>query len=98
MVDAGKDYSLAVLTPEGLVYSGDVVSLVAPGKSGKLGVLANHMPLLCALSKGALVCREREGAWLHFDIDEGILEVTPEGVRVLTDAAERVPIRIAPRF
>jgi F-type H+-transporting ATPase subunit epsilon len=98
MVDAGKDYSLTVLTPEGPVYSGDVVSLVAPGESGKLGVLAHHMPLLCALSKGELVCREREGAWLHFDIQEGILEVTPEGVRVLTDAAERVPIRIAPRF
>jgi F-type H+-transporting ATPase subunit epsilon len=98
MIDAIKHYSLTVLTPEGPVYTGDVVSLVAPGKSGKLGVLANHMPLLCALSKGALVCRERKGAWLHFDIEEGILEVTPQGVRVLTDSAERVPIRIAPRF
>lgn len=98
MIAVNKDYSLTVLTPEGIVYTGDVVSLVAPGKSGKLGVLAHHMPLLCALSKGELVCREKEGAWLHFEIEEGILEVTPEGVRILTDSAERVPIRIAPRF
>ena len=50
------------------------------------------------LSKGALVCREQKGAWLHFEIEEGILEVTPEGVRILTDSAERVPIKVAPRF
>ena len=98
MIDATKHYQLTVLTPEGPVYTGDVVSLVAPGKSGKLRVLAHHVPLLCALSKGALVCREQKGAWLHFEIEEGILEVTPEGVRILTDSAERVPIKVAPRF
>jgi F-type H+-transporting ATPase subunit epsilon len=98
MIETDNDYLLTLLTPEGIVYAGEVVSLVAPGRSGKLGVLAHHMPLLCALSKGELVCRDKEGAWLHFEIEEGILEVTPEGVRVLTDAATRVPIRIAPRF
>jgi F-type H+-transporting ATPase subunit epsilon len=98
MIEANRPYSLTVLTPEGTVYVGNIVSLVAPGRDGKLGVLANHMSLLCALAEGELVCREKEGAWLHFEIAEGILEVTPEGVRILTDAAERVPIRIAPRF
>jgi F-type H+-transporting ATPase subunit epsilon len=98
MIEADKPYSLTVLTPEGTVYTGNVVSLVVPGREGKLGVLANHMPLLCALAEGELVCREKGGAWLHFEIAEGILEVTPEGVRILTDSAERVPIRVAPRF
>ena len=72
--------------------------MVAPGLSGKLGVLSGHMPLLCVLKPGELVCREKKGGWLQFEIREGILEVTPEGANILTDGAVRIPVRVAPRF
>jgi len=98
MSEAEKEYKLSLLTPDGIVYSGDVVSMVAPGQSGKLGVLSGHMPLLCVLKSGPLVCREMGGRWLQFDIGEGVLRITPEEVSILTDTATRVPIRLAPRF
>lgn len=92
------DYPLAILTPSGTVYDGHVVSLVAPGASGRLGVLAHHMPLICVLTRGALLCHERTGAWLQFEIEAGILEVTPDRVEVIVDEARRAPLRVAPRF
>ncbi len=93
-----KDYRLAVVTPGGTVYEGDVVSIVAPGQEGRLGILADHMPLLCVLKPGALLCHEKTGAWLQFDIGPGLLEVTPQAVRVIADEARRVPLRVAPRY
>jgi len=72
--------------------------MVAPGASGKLGILNQHMPLLCLMNSGTLVCLEKGGSWLHFEISEGVLDVTPEGVDVIVDRAERVPISLAPRF
>jgi len=91
-------YSMTLMTPEGIVYAGEVISMVAPGASGKLGILNQHMPLLCLMNSGTLVCLEKGGSWLHFEISEGVLDVTPEGVDVIVDRAERVPISLAPRF
>lgn len=92
------DYRLDLVTPDGTVFAGQVVSAVAPGKSGRLGVLAGHMPLLCVLKPGVLLLHEKSSKWLQFEIGEGILEVTPEGVSVMADFARRAPLRVAPRF
>jgi len=98
MSEAENEYTLSLSTPDGTIYSGDIVSMVAPGLSGKLGILSGHMPLLCVLKAGPLVCREKGGRWLQFDIGEGVLRITPEGASVLSDTAIKVPIRLAPRF
>lgn len=89
---------MTLMTPEGIVYAGEVISMVAPGASGKLGILYQHMPLLCLMKSGTLVCLEKGGSWLHFEIGEGVLDVTPDGVDIMVDRAERVPISLAPRF
>jgi len=91
-------FPMKLMTPDGILYTGDVISMVAPGASGKLGILFQHMPLLCLLKSGTLICLDKRGAWLHFEIGEGFLDVTPEGVDVMVDSAERVPISLAPRF
>ncbi len=95
---SGNTYTLSLLTPSGTVFRGEVVSVVLPGVSGKLGVLAGHMPLLSLLRCGSLVCRERGGGWLQFEIGEGVLDVTPDSVEIMTDHVEKVPISLAPRF
>ena len=47
-----KAYKLEIITPQGTVYSGDVISIVAPGELGYLGVLAGHAPLVTTLVRG----------------------------------------------
>ncbi len=39
-----------VITPEKILYSGDVDMVVAPGVGGEKGILPLHMPLLTTLT------------------------------------------------
>lgn len=98
MMETEKTFSLTLVTPDGVAFQGDVVSVVVQGAGGKFGMLAGHMPLLSLVDAGTLVCRDASGGWFHFEIGEGILEATPEGVEIMTDSAERVAITLAPRF
>lgn len=55
---SGKPFALEILTPRRVVFRGEVVSLVAPGELGYLGVLANHAPLVTTLTAGTITYRD----------------------------------------
>ena len=80
---------LEVVTAERAVYSDDVDVVVAPGVEGQLGILPHHTPLMTMLQPGELRIR-RGGEELSLVISGGFLEVRPDRVIVLADAAERV--------
>jgi len=79
---------LDIVTAERIVYSGDVDLVVAPGIEGQLGILPHHAPLMTTLQVGELwVKKGREEFSLA--ISGGFLEVRPDRVIILADAAER---------
>jgi F-type H+-transporting ATPase subunit epsilon len=81
-----KSFSLEILTPRRKVFSGAVISLVAPAALGYLGVLANHAPLAASLTAGKVVYRTGQGeaAVLHLQ-GQGFLEVRRNQVTLLAD-------------
>jgi F-type H+-transporting ATPase subunit epsilon len=80
---------LDIVTAERLVFSEDVDVVVAPGVEGQLGILPHHTPLMTMLQPGELRVR-KAGAELSLAISGGFLEVRPDRVIILADAAERV--------
>ncbi len=82
------DFSLQILSPEKVVYEGNVVSLVAPGQEGYLGVMAHHAPMLAALTVGEFKITAADGKVAYFAISGGMLEVEKNKVVVYADAAE----------
>jgi len=79
---------LDIVTAERVVYSDDVDVIVAPGIEGQLGILPHHAPLMTTLQAGELRVRKgREEFFLA--ISGGFLEVRPDRIIVLADAAER---------
>ena len=80
-------YQLRIVTPEKILYSGDVTSLQAPGAEGSFGVLANHAPMVVALKTGALHFVD-DGDRQHLATSGGFVEVSGEGVSVLAETAE----------
>jgi len=79
---------LDIVTAERVVYSDDVDVIVAPGVEGQLGILPHHAPLMTTLQAGELRVRKgREEFFLA--ISGGFLEVRPDRIIVLADAAER---------
>ncbi len=79
---------LDIVTAERVVYSGEVDMLVAPGVQGQLGILPHHTPLMTTLGEGELRVRKGEEEF-SMAISSGFLEVRPDRVIVLADAAER---------
>jgi len=77
-----------VVTAEKVVFSDDVDIVVAPGVQGELGVLPHHTPLMTTLQPGELRMR-KGGEEFSLAISGGFLEVRPDRIIILADAAER---------
>src|SRR5918911_4922987 len=77
-----------IVTVEGRRFKGEADFVVAPGVAGELGVLPRHIPLLTELKPGQVKVRN-EGREEFFFVSGGFLEIRPDQVTLLADAAER---------
>jgi F-type H+-transporting ATPase subunit epsilon len=83
------NFHFDLVSPEKLLFAGDVGQVDLPGSEGDLGVLAGHAPLVTALRPGIIVVF-REGGDLRVVVNGGFAEVGPSGLTVLADMA--VPV------
>jgi F-type H+-transporting ATPase subunit epsilon len=79
---------LEVATPERLLVREQVSDVQVPGKSGYMGVLPGHAPLLSELGTGFL-SYSAGGRRRYLSVQGGFVEVLPDHVRVLANASER---------
>jgi F-type H+-transporting ATPase subunit epsilon len=84
-----KKFKTEIVTPEKVVFSEEIESLVIPAERGYLGVLAGHAPLLCTLKPGAITIRGDRGE-VHFSTSGGFMEVASNKAVLLTESAEEV--------
>ncbi len=77
---------LVVAAPDRQLVDEDVDELQVPAADGYIGVLPGHAPLLTALGSGALTYR-KGGEASYLAIEDGVMEVLPDRVRVLVGAA-----------
>jgi F-type H+-transporting ATPase subunit epsilon len=85
---ADKKLHVDIVTVEGRRFKGDADFVVAPGSEGELGILPQHIPLLTFLKPGTVKVRNDSDEQFFF-VSGGFLEVRPDEVTVLADAAER---------
>jgi len=78
-----------LVSPERLVFSGDVEQVDVPGAEGDFGVLAGHAPLVTTLRPGILTVHGAGGEQ-KIVILGGFAEVSAQGLTVLADVAEAV--------
>jgi F-type H+-transporting ATPase subunit epsilon len=76
-----------VLTPEGEVFSGDVVQLSTRTVDGELGVLANHVPVLAGLTPSRLRLRVSDSQVEEYAQSHGVLQVFANHAQVLLEEA-----------
>lgn len=86
---AGRTLHLEIVTPDRVVRSDDaVVSVVAPGSEGYVGILANHAPLLTELTVGKIEIKRDDNSEQVFATSGGFMEVSENRVLILADTAE----------
>ena len=80
---------LEVVTPEKVLVSQEVDTVVAPGIEGEFGILPGHVLFLSGLVPGEL--RYTSGSEVDsMIVTTGFAEVSDDKVSVLVDAAERI--------
>jgi F-type H+-transporting ATPase subunit epsilon len=85
-----KKFKTEIVTPEKIVFSEEIESLVIPAERGYLGVLAGHAPLLATLQPGEITIKGSSKGDLHYATSGGFMEVTPGKAVLLTESAEEV--------
>ncbi|MGB9586164.1 MAG: ATP synthase F1 subunit epsilon, partial [Anaerolineales bacterium] len=78
-----------IVSQDRMVFEGDADIVLLPGTEGEMGILPNHAPLLSTLKYGVVKVR-RSGKEEIFTVAGGIVDVQPDRVVILTDAAENV--------
>jgi F-type H+-transporting ATPase subunit epsilon len=77
---------LEFVSPEAVLFSGDVDQVDLPGIEGDMGILPGHAPLVTTLRPG-IVTIFREGRREPVVVIGGFAEVSPAGLTVLADRA-----------
>jgi F-type H+-transporting ATPase subunit epsilon len=80
------DLHLEFVSPESVLFSGDVDQVDLPGIEGDMGILPGHAPLVTTLRPG-IVTIFRGGAREPVVVTGGFAEVSPAGLTVLADKA-----------
>lgn len=83
-----KTMKVSVVTPDGPVYDSDVEMVSTKALTGELGILPGHIPMVAPLEIGA-VRLKKEGKTDFIAVSGGFLEVRPDQVTVLAQAAEK---------
>ena len=75
-----------LVSPERMVFSGEVEQVDVPGVEGDFGVLAHHAPLIAMIKPGILTVRGA-GEAKRIVVVGGFAEVNERGLTVLADMA-----------
>jgi F-type H+-transporting ATPase subunit epsilon len=81
------EFHFELISPERLVFSGDVETVVVPGTEGEFTVLKDHAPLISGMKPGIVVIGETAAAKLSYYVPGGFAEVAPSGLTILADQA-----------
>jgi len=76
-----------LVSPERIIFSGDVDAVILPGSEGDMTVLPGHAPVMTALKTGFLVITDRTGNGRRVLVRGGFADVNQHGLTVLAERA-----------
>lgn len=83
-------FPFELVSPERLLFTGEVESVVVPGSEGELTVLKDHAPLMTTLKPGIVTVNEANGKSQRLFVRGGFADVAPTGLTILAESS--VPV------
>ena len=83
-------FAFELVSPERLLFGGDVESVVVPGTEGEFTVLKDHAPLMSTLKPGVVTVTETGARETRLFVRGGFADVAPTGLTILAESA--VPV------
>ena len=78
---------LEIITPNGVIFDGDVTQVNLPGSEGEFGVLAGHATLVSLLETGVIVYNRADGREVAVAINSGYVKVDETKTTCIVDGA-----------
>ena len=83
-------FQFELVSPERLLVSEQVESVVIPGAEGEMTVMANHAPVMTTVKPGVVTVKTTAGATERYVVFGGFADILPEGCTLLAESAVAV--------
>jgi len=83
-------FKFDLVSPERLLVSELVESVIIPGTEGEMTVMANHAPVMATIKPGVVTVKPASGAEQRYVVFGGFADILPEGCTLLAESA--VPV------
>lgn len=76
---------LEIISPEKVLFNGQIKSILVPATDGYLQLLNNHAPIVTTIAKGVVEVKQEDGTLLKFELESGLLEAHQNKVSLLAE-------------
>ncbi len=83
-------FKFELVSPERLLVSEQVESVVIPGSEGEMTVMANHAPVMTTIKPGVVTIKTTSGAEERYAVFGGFADIVPAGCTLLAESAVAV--------
>ncbi len=83
-------FKFELVSPERLLVSEEVVSVVIPGSEGEMTVMANHAPVMTTIKPGVVTVKATSGSEERYVVFGGFADILPSGCTLLAESATPV--------
>jgi F-type H+-transporting ATPase subunit epsilon len=83
-------FKFELVSPERLLISEQVESVVIPGTEGEMTVMANHAPVMTTVKPGVVTVNPVSGGEQRYVVFGGFADILPEGCTLLAESAVAV--------
>lgn len=88
MADENKIFSIEIITPDRIFYTGEGDMIEFMTASGEIGVYKKHIPLTTVLAPGIVKIHKEGEDEVVAAVHSGFAEILPEKVTLLAEIAE----------
>src|SRR5690606_6120931 len=83
-------FKFELVSPERLLFSESVESVLVPGTEGEMTVMAHHAPVMSSVKPGLVVAKSAAGVEHRFVVFGGFVDILPDGCTLLAESAVNV--------
>jgi F-type H+-transporting ATPase subunit epsilon len=84
------DMFFTLVTPEHILFEGDVTWVQIPAHDGYVGILPHHAPMVSLTGTGIITCQRDNESDLFFTVSGGYFELHLNKITMIADVAEKI--------
>lgn len=85
-----ESFQFELVSPERLLVSEQVESVVIPGAEGEMTIMANHAPVMTTIKPGVVTLKAASGQEERYVVFGGFADIPPTGCTLLAESAVSV--------